>query len=95
VPLESRLPPAPILITGAGAGVLLVTSSYRWRREGVAAVPYFTLASTLRVPPCPQQKKLAATKPVVLFAPPPPSPDLPIEAVIEFLNAPDMVAASH
>jgi hypothetical protein len=32
---------------------------------------------------------------VVLFAPPPPSPDLPIEAVIEFLNATDIVAASH
>jgi hypothetical protein len=43
----------------------------------------------------PQQKKLAAAKPVVHFAPPPPNPDLPIEAVIEFLNAPDLVAASH
>jgi hypothetical protein len=32
---------------------------------------------------------------VVLFAPPPPNPDLPIETVIEFLNALDMVAASH
>jgi hypothetical protein len=28
---------------------------------------------------------------MVLFAPPPPSPDLPIKAVIEFLNVPDMV----
>jgi hypothetical protein len=36
-----------------------------------------------------------AAKLVVLFAPPLPSPDLPIEAVIEFLNAPDMVAVSH
>ena len=43
----------------------------------------------------PAEKKLMATKPVVLFALPPPSPDLPIEAGIELLNAPDMVAASH
>jgi hypothetical protein len=55
------------------------------------AVPYFALASRLRA----QWKKLAAAKLVVIFAPPPPSPDLPIEAVIEFLNSPDMVAASH
>jgi hypothetical protein len=32
---------------------------------------------------------------VVLFALPPPSPDLPIEAIIEFLNAPYMVVAVH
>jgi hypothetical protein len=43
----------------------------------------------------PQQKKLAAAKSVVIFAPPSPSPDLPIEAVIEFLNSPDMVVAAH
>jgi hypothetical protein len=43
----------------------------------------------------PQRKKLAAAKSVVLFALPPPSPDLPIEEVIEFLNAPDMVVAAH
>jgi hypothetical protein len=34
-------------------------------------------------------------KPVVLFTPPPLSLDLPIEVVIEFLNEPDVVAASH
>jgi len=39
--------------------------------------------------------KLAVGKPVVLFALPPPSLDLLIEVVIEFLNAPDMVVASH
>jgi hypothetical protein len=32
---------------------------------------------------------------VVLFAPSPPSPDLPIEAVIQFLNEFDMVVAAH
>jgi hypothetical protein len=32
---------------------------------------------------------------VVLFTPPPPSPDLPNEAVIEFLSAPDMVVDAH
>jgi hypothetical protein len=36
-----------------------------------------------------------AAKSVVLFTPPPSSPDLPIEAVIKFLNAPDMVVATH
>jgi hypothetical protein len=34
-------------------------------------------------------------KPVVLFASPPPSPDLPIKEVIEFLNASDMVVVAH
>jgi hypothetical protein len=58
-------------------------------REGVV------IASKLRVPRCPSRRKLAAGKPVVLFDPPPPSPDFPIEPVIEFLNAPNMVAASH
>jgi hypothetical protein len=47
------------------------------------------------MPRCPQRKKLVATKPVVLFTPPPPSLDLPIEVVIEFLYVPDMVATSH
>jgi hypothetical protein len=32
---------------------------------------------------------------VVLFVPPPASPDLPIEVVIKFLNAPNMVVAAH
>jgi hypothetical protein len=31
----------------------------------------------------------------VLFAPPPPRPDLSIEVVIEFLNTPDMVVVAH
>jgi hypothetical protein len=48
-------------------------------REGVVDVPYFVLASA---------------KLVVLFATPTPSPDLPIEEVIKFLNAPNMMAAS-
>jgi hypothetical protein len=91
MPLELRLPPAPVLIARADVGVLLVTSSYGWRREGIAVVPYFALTSKLHVPPCLQQKKLAATKPVVLFTLPPPSLNLPIKAVIEFHNAPDMV----
>jgi hypothetical protein len=34
-------------------------------------------------------------KSVVLFTPPPPSPDLPIEAVIEFLSTSDMVVVAH
>jgi hypothetical protein len=58
-------------------------------------VSYFRLASRLHAPRCPQRKKLVAAKLVVFFAPPPPSLDLAIEAVIEFLNAPDKVAASH
>jgi hypothetical protein len=43
----------------------------------------------------PQRKKLAAAKSVVIFAPPSPSPDLPIEVVIKFLNAPDMVVTAY
>jgi len=39
--------------------------------------------------------KLAVGKPVVLFALPPPSLDLLIEVVIEFLNVPDMVVVVH
>jgi hypothetical protein len=58
-------------------------------------VAYFVLTSRLCAPQCPQRKKLAVAKPVVLFAPPPPSPDLPFEVGIEFLNAPDMMAISH
>jgi hypothetical protein len=38
---------------------------------------------------------LQGAKYVVLFAPPPPNPDLPIEVVIEFLSAPDMVVTAH
>jgi hypothetical protein len=58
-------------------------------------MPYFEHASSLRTLGCPQRQKLMTTKPVVLFTLPPPSPNLPFEAVIEFLNAPDMVATSH
>ncbi|CAD6336528.1 unnamed protein product [Miscanthus lutarioriparius] len=58
-------------------------------------MPYFALTSKLHAPRCPQRKKLAAGKLVVLFALPPPNPNLLIEVVIEFLNAPDMVAVSH
>jgi hypothetical protein len=32
---------------------------------------------------------------VVFFAPPPSNPDLPIEATIKFINAPDIVVATH
>jgi hypothetical protein len=32
---------------------------------------------------------------MVLFTPPSPNPDLPIEAVIKFLSTPDMVVATH
>ncbi|KAG0527550.1 hypothetical protein BDA96_06G242300 [Sorghum bicolor] len=63
--------------------------------EGAVALPYFAPASRILAPRCPQRKKLAAAKSVVLFAPPPPSPDLPVEAVLEFLSAPDMVVAAH
>jgi hypothetical protein len=58
-------------------------------------VLFFAPASRLLAPRCPQRKKLAAGKSVVLFTPPLPSPDLPIETVIEFLNAPDIVFAAH
>jgi hypothetical protein len=58
-------------------------------------VPCFAPASRLLAPRCPQRKKIAAAKSVVLFALSPPSTDLPIDAVIEFLNAPDMVVAAH
>jgi hypothetical protein len=64
-------------------------------REGVVAMRYFVLVSRLRAARCPQLKKLATAKPVVLFALPLPSPDLPIEAAIEFLNTPDMVTIFH
>jgi hypothetical protein len=50
-------------------------------------------ASRLLSPRCPQRKKLTAAKAVTLF--PPPSTDLPFEAVMEFLNIPDMVVAAH
>ncbi|RLM73797.1 uncharacterized protein C2845_PM15G22590 [Panicum miliaceum] len=63
--------------------------------EGGAAVPYFVPVSRLLAPRCPQRKKLAAAKYAVLFSPPPPSPDLPVEAVIEFLSSSDMVVAAH
>ncbi|TKW06689.1 hypothetical protein SEVIR_7G255800v4 [Setaria viridis] len=63
--------------------------------EGGAAVPYFVPVTRLLAPQCPQRKKLAAAKYAVLFSPPPPSPDLPLEAVIEFLSSPDMVVAAH
>ncbi|CAD6333186.1 unnamed protein product [Miscanthus lutarioriparius] len=61
-------PPAPALI----AGVRMASSSSppptTGDREGVAAVPYFMLASRLHAPRCHQRKKLATSKPVVLFA---------------------------
>ncbi|KAJ1272859.1 hypothetical protein BS78_06G234900 [Paspalum vaginatum] len=63
--------------------------------EGGAAVPHFMPVSGFLSPRCPQRKKLAAAKSVVLFSPPPPNPDLPVEAVIEFLSSPDMVVAAH
>ena len=63
--------------------------------QGAAAVPYFVPVSRLLAPRCPQRKKLAAAKYAVLFSPPPPSPDLPVEAVIEFLSSSDMVVAAH
>ncbi|WVZ87218.1 hypothetical protein U9M48_033893 [Paspalum notatum var. saurae] len=63
--------------------------------EGGAAVPHFVPVSGFLSPRCPQRKKLAAAKSVVLFSPPPPNPDVPVEAVIEFLSSPDMVVAAH
>ncbi|KAF0892508.1 hypothetical protein E2562_016814 [Oryza meyeriana var. granulata] len=63
--------------------------------EGGAVMPYFVPVSKLLAPRCPQRKKLAAAKGVMLFAPPPPSPDLPVEVAMEFLSSPDMVVAAH
>jgi hypothetical protein len=73
--------------------LLLITSSSRQRGRHGRAI----LRARLEAPraPVPQRKNLAAAKSVVLFALPPPSPDLPIEAVIEFINAPNMVVAAH
>jgi hypothetical protein len=59
-------------------------------------VPYFTPASRLLMPRCPpQQKKARGDQVRVALRPPPPSPNLPIEVVIEFLNVLDMVVAFH
>ncbi|OEL15789.1 hypothetical protein BAE44_0023193, partial [Dichanthelium oligosanthes] len=80
-PASPASPPHPAAAAGDG--------------EGGAAVPYFMPVSRLLVPRCPQRKKLTAAKYAVLFAPPSPSPDLPVEAVIEFLTSPDMVVAAH
>jgi hypothetical protein len=63
--------------------------------ESIVTVSYFVLASRLRAPRCPQRKKLAAAKPVVLFASPPSILNLSIETVIEFLNVPTMMAAKE
>ncbi|KAG8043555.1 hypothetical protein GUJ93_ZPchr0458g22829 [Zizania palustris] len=80
-------PPSPPPAAGAGAGA---------GGGGGAVVPYFVPVSRLLAPRCPQRKKLAAAKGVMLFSPPPPpSPGLPVEAVMEFLTSPDMVVAAH
>ncbi|XP_062186105.1 uncharacterized protein LOC133889669 [Phragmites australis] len=67
--------------------------------EGGAVMPYFVPVSGFLAPRCPQRKKLAAAKYMVLFSPLPPPPptstDLPLEAAIEFLNSLDMVVAAH
>ncbi|CAO2043786.1 unnamed protein product [Urochloa humidicola] len=81
-PASSSSPPPPPAV-GDGDG-------------GAAAAPYFVPVSRrLLAPRFPQRKKLAAAKYAVLFAPPSPSPDLPVEAVMEFLSSPDMVVAAH
>jgi hypothetical protein len=85
------LPSSPELASASSSPPLPPTRY----REGIVFVPYFTLAWRLHAPWCPQRKKLVAAKAVVLLAPAPPSLDLPIKAVIKFLNVPDMVAASH
>jgi hypothetical protein len=61
--------------------------------KGVAPVPYFVSASRLSRPGSGRSSQGA--KSVVFFALLPPSPDLPIEVVIEFLNTHDMVVAVH
>jgi hypothetical protein len=64
--------------------------------EGGMVEPYFVPTSRILTTRCPQRKKLTAAKSVVLFSPPLlPSSDLPVEAVIEFLNQPDLVVAVH
>jgi len=78
-PLESRLLPALALIAGSSSTPPAVGDG-----EGVAAEPYFTPSS-----------RLLAPRSVVLISLSPPSPDLLIEVVIKFLNAPDMVFAAH
>ncbi|XP_003580584.1 uncharacterized protein LOC100825565 [Brachypodium distachyon] len=82
-PPPSPLPPsAPATAEGVG-------------ESGGPFVPYFGSASRLLSPRCPQRKKLTAAKGVKLFSPPPPSSDLPIEVLVDFLNASDMVVAAH
>ncbi|XP_062224936.1 protein STRUBBELIG-RECEPTOR FAMILY 3 [Phragmites australis] len=84
MPPPSSPPSPPPPPPGAGDG------------EGGTVMPYFVPVSRLLAPRCPQRKKLTAAKSVVIFSPPPPpSLDLPVEAVIEFLNSPDMVVAAH
>ncbi|KAF8649681.1 hypothetical protein HU200_064222 [Digitaria exilis] len=63
--------------------------------DGAVTAPYFVPVSRLLKPRCPQRKKLSAAKCTVLFPPPQPSTDLPVEEVIEFLSSPDMVVAAH
>jgi len=88
----SRLPPSS---SPAPASPASPPPAAAGDSQGAAAVPYFVPVSRLLAPRCPQRKKLAAAKCAVLFSPPPPSPDLPVEAVIEFLSSSDMVVAAH
>nr|AWA44667.1 hypothetical protein SO26G07_000002 [Saccharum officinarum] len=80
-------PPArPALIAVIGAGVL-ITSFCTTR----APWPHRT-SRRPQGSSRPSSRSSWGAKPVVLFAPPSPSSDLPIEAVIEFLSALDMVS---
>jgi hypothetical protein len=94
-PLESRLPSTTDLIAEDGVGILLDTSSCRGRRRGRHGHAVLHACLKAHRTRCPHRKKLAAAKSVVLFAPSPSSPDLPIEAVIKFFNVPDVVVAAH
>jgi hypothetical protein len=64
-----------------------------WRQRGHH--DRVVLLAGLEAPHAGSRRSSQGAKSVVLFAPLPPSPNLPIEAVIKFLSAPDMVIVVH
>ncbi|KAF8738635.1 hypothetical protein HU200_013951 [Digitaria exilis] len=92
LPAPSPSPPSP---ASPASPVPAAAAAAAVAGEGAVTAPYFVPVSRLLKPRCPQRKKLSAAKCTVLFPPPQPSTDLPVEEVIEFLSSPDMVVAAH